>query len=156
MTGVLFCSLSAFVSNHATCTSYIIRRKNFRLWQLEVLIMFEIWIFFLQNLWICYKPCEARFIMDACALFDVFWTVEQKHPPTPVIKLRRARTIVYITPIGFIWKKSVIYTYMPQGWVNNRAIFLFGWTNTLISITQTIVIYNNLGPFYKMQKRIDR
>ncbi len=21
------------------------------------------------------EPCKARFIMDACALFDVFWTV---------------------------------------------------------------------------------
>ncbi len=25
------------------------------------------------------EPCEARFIMDGCALFDYFWTVEQKH-----------------------------------------------------------------------------
>ncbi len=22
------------------------------------------------------EPCEARFIMDGCALFDFFWTVE--------------------------------------------------------------------------------
>ncbi len=28
------------------------------------------------------EPCEARFIMDAHALFDVFWTVQQKHPPS--------------------------------------------------------------------------
>ncbi len=25
------------------------------------------------------EPCEARFIMDAHTLFDVFWTIEQKH-----------------------------------------------------------------------------
>ncbi len=54
--------------------------------------------------------CEARFIMDVRALFDVFWTVEQKHPPTAMIKLGRARTIFNITLIGFVWKKKVIYT----------------------------------------------
>ncbi len=37
------------------------------------------------------EPCEARFIMDACALFDYFWTVEQKHPPTPIQTLGIAR-----------------------------------------------------------------
>ncbi len=37
------------------------------------------------------EPCEARFIMDAHALFDYFWTVEQKHPPTAILKLGRAR-----------------------------------------------------------------
>ncbi len=54
--------------------------------------------------------CEARFIMDARALFDVFWTVEQKHLPTAMITLGIARTIFNITPIGFVWKKKVIYT----------------------------------------------
>ncbi len=59
------------------------------------------------------EPCEARFIMDARALFDVFWTVEQKHcffifkdkealSLTTMIKLRIAWTIFNITPIGFI------------------------------------------------------
>ncbi len=46
--------------------------------------------------------CEARFIMDAHTLFDVFWAVEQKHPPTAMITHRRARTIFNITPIGFL------------------------------------------------------
>ncbi len=44
--------------------------------------------------------CEARFIMDA--LFDVFWTVEQKHPPTAILTLARARIIFNITLIGFV------------------------------------------------------
>ncbi len=39
------------------------------------------------------EPCEAHLIMDVHALFDVFWTVKQKHPLTAMIKLRRARTI---------------------------------------------------------------
>ncbi len=56
------------------------------------------------------EPCEARFIMDARALFNVFWTFEEKHPPTAIITLGRARTIFNITPIGFVWKKKVIYT----------------------------------------------
>ncbi len=56
------------------------------------------------------EPCEAYFIMDAHALFDVFWTVEQKHPPTAMITLGIARTIFNITPIGFVWKKKVMYT----------------------------------------------
>uniref|UniRef100_A0A671QSN8 Voltage-dependent L-type calcium channel subunit beta-2 n=1 Tax=Sinocyclocheilus anshuiensis TaxID=1608454 RepID=A0A671QSN8_9TELE len=47
-------------------------------------------------------PCEALFIMDGCTLLDLLWTVEQKHPPTAIIKLERARTIFNITPIGFV------------------------------------------------------
>ncbi len=56
------------------------------------------------------EPCEACFIMDVRALFNVFWTVEQKHPPTAMIELRSARTIFNITPTGFVWKKKVLYT----------------------------------------------
>ncbi len=33
------------------------------------------------------EPCEARFIMDERALFDVLWTVQQKHPLTAMITL---------------------------------------------------------------------
>ncbi len=54
--------------------------------------------------------CEERFITYARALFDVFWTVEQKHPPIAMIMLGIARTMFYIIPIGFVWKKKVIYT----------------------------------------------
>ncbi len=72
--------------------------------------MFEIWIFFLQKRMDSQQdafihlpePCEAHFIMDACALFGVFWTIEQKHPPTAMIMLGIARTFFNITPIGFI------------------------------------------------------
>ncbi len=52
--------------------------------------------------------CETRFIMDACTLFHVFWTVENKL--TPIVRLGGARTIFNITPIGFVWKKKVVYT----------------------------------------------
>ncbi len=38
---------------------------------------------------------QAGFIIDACTLFDVFWTVKQKHLPTAMIELRSARTILY-------------------------------------------------------------
>ncbi len=83
-----------------------------------VFITFEIWIFFLQkhmdSLQEAFihppKTCEACFIMDVCALFDVLWTVQQKHPPTAMMMLGMARTIFNITPIGFVWKKKVIYT----------------------------------------------
>ncbi len=40
------------------------------------------------------EPCEACFIMDAHAL--------QKHLPTPILTLGRARIIFNITPIGFV------------------------------------------------------
>ncbi len=56
------------------------------------------------------EPCEACFIMDGCTLFDFFWTVEQKHPFTAIIKLGRARIIFNIALIGFVWKEKVIYT----------------------------------------------
>ncbi len=42
------------------------------------------------------ESCEACFIMDAHALFDVFWIVEQKHLPTHILKLRRARIFYYL------------------------------------------------------------
>ncbi len=48
------------------------------------------------------EQSEARFTMDARTLFDDSWTVEQKHPPTAMIKLGIARTIFNITPIGFV------------------------------------------------------
>ncbi len=48
------------------------------------------------------EPCEACFITDARALFDMFWTVEQKYPPSTMITLRRARTIFNITPLVFV------------------------------------------------------
>ncbi len=72
-------------------------------------IMFEIWIFFLQkhmdSLQEAFihapEPCEARFITDASALFNVFWTVKEKHLPT-AITLGIARTIFNITLIGFV------------------------------------------------------
>ncbi len=46
--------------------------------------------------------CEARFIMDGCSLFDVLWTVEQKHPLNAMIMLGIVRTIFYVTQIGFV------------------------------------------------------
>ncbi len=46
--------------------------------------------------------CEAHYIMDACTLFDVFWTVKEKHPPTAMKRFGIARTIFNITPIGFV------------------------------------------------------
>ncbi len=65
-------------------------------------IMFEIWIFILQKRMDSLQeafihasePCEACFTMDAHALFDVSWTVEQKHPPTAMIRLGIAWTIL--------------------------------------------------------------
>ncbi len=30
------------------------------------------------------EPCEAHFITDAYTLFHVFWTVDKKHPLTPL------------------------------------------------------------------------
>ncbi len=30
------------------------------------------------------EPCEARFNLEGCALFDYFWTVEQKFQPMPL------------------------------------------------------------------------
>ncbi len=38
------------------------------------------------------EPCEAFFfIMDRCALLDLFWTIEKFHPFTAIIKIGRAR-----------------------------------------------------------------
>ncbi len=53
--------------------------------------------------------CETCFIMDTRALFDYFWTFEYKHPPTSIVRLEEPGSF-NITPIGFVWKKKVIYT----------------------------------------------
>ncbi len=58
--------------------------------------MFEIWIFFLQKRMDSQQeafiyppePCEAHFFMDSRTLFNMFWTVQQKHPLTAMITLR--------------------------------------------------------------------
>ncbi len=109
---------------HARC-AYVLRHPPERLprttatgSERKVFITFEIWIFFLQKLMDLLQeafihvpePCEACFILDACALFDILWTVEKKHPPTAMITLGRNGTIFNITPIGFVWKKKVLYT----------------------------------------------
>ncbi len=52
-----------------------------------------------KNAWIHYRrslfmSCEGCFIMDAHALFNVLWRVEQKHQLTAMITLGRARTIL--------------------------------------------------------------
>ncbi len=49
----------------------------------------------LQEAFIHPRSCVMHILLDACALFDYFWTVEQKHP-TPILKLGRARIIFLI------------------------------------------------------------
>ncbi len=114
-----FCSLSVLVTNHATPTSYIIRRKGFRFWLLDevremCLLRLKHGHFSYKNAWICYRrplllsppeTCEPCFFMDSRTLIYVFWTVLHKHPLTTMIF-----TMFYITPIGFILKKKTICT----------------------------------------------
>ncbi len=69
----------------------------------DVIFLLQKWMDSLQEAFIHPpEPCEARFIMDACALFDVLWTVQQIHPPTAMITLGIARTIFNTTPTGFV------------------------------------------------------
>ncbi len=104
--------------------SYVICLDGFRIQQSaevrkKVFITFEIWIFILQKRMDSLQeafihppppePCDD-FIKDARTLFHVFWTVDKKHPINPIVRLGGARTIFNITPIGFVWKKKVIYT----------------------------------------------
>ncbi len=57
---------------------------------------------FLQEAFIhLLEPCEARFIMDAHALFDVFWTMEQKHPLIAMTTLGIAKSIYLLTSYRF-------------------------------------------------------
>ncbi len=63
----------------------------------------RIYLFFTKTHWFAtgglyspLEPCEACFITNACALFDYFWTVEQKHP-LQILTLVRARIIFNIT-----------------------------------------------------------
>ncbi len=55
-----------------------------------------------------------------------------------MIKLGIARTVFNITPIGFVWKKKVIYTKdalrVSKTWAN-----FFGWTNPLKLYCQVLL-----------------
>ncbi len=70
----------------------------------KVFITFEIWIRFLQqhmdSLQEAFihapEPCEEHFIMEVLTLFNMFSTVEQKHPPTAMLTLEITRTIFFI------------------------------------------------------------
>ncbi len=73
------------------------------------------------------EPCEGRFITDVHTLFHVFWT-EQQTPAYTIVRLGGARTIFNITPIGFVWKKKVIYTYDALRVSKTQANFHF-WVN---------------------------
>ncbi len=117
MTGLLFCSLSTFITNHATPTSYVLRhppelldRTTVSGSEKKVFITFHIWICILQKSMDTLQeafihppePCDARFITDARTLFQVFWTVDKKTRTYPIVRLGGARTIFYITLIGFV------------------------------------------------------
>ncbi len=93
--------------------TYDSRRK----WEKGVYNVLNMDIFLTKTHWFAQEafihppePSEALFNMDGCALFDVFWTVEQKHPQIAMKTLGKARIILYITLIGFVWKNKVIYT----------------------------------------------
>ncbi len=66
------------------------------------------------------EPCEAHFIMDARTLFDVFWTVEQKHPTTAMITLGIARTILHLHLV--IWQ--TLLSKATYNWGIHKAIHL--------------------------------
>ncbi len=96
-----FCSFSAFVTNHATQTSYVIRRNGVHVphsaeVRKKCLLHLKYGYLYYKNVWIHYRrplfthspthpePCEACFIMNVCNLFHVFWTVDKKLPLTPL------------------------------------------------------------------------
>ncbi len=69
-------------------TSYVIRRNDFHVWQLDEVIekclCLKYGYFSYKNAWIAFihtpEPCDAHFIMDARFLFDILWILEQKAP----------------------------------------------------------------------------
>ncbi len=61
------------------------------------------------------EQCEAHFNMDAHALFDVFWTIEQKHAPTEMIQLGIARTIFLYNPDWILKEESHIHLGCLEG-----------------------------------------
>ncbi len=84
----------------------------------KVFIMFEIWISIFQKRMDSLKgafihppePCEGYFITDAHTLFHIFRTRSSKYPFIPIERLGGTRTMFYVTPIGFFWKKKATYT----------------------------------------------
>ncbi len=63
-----------------------------------------------------------------------FWDSKSRPLITAIVKLGRARTFFYITPIVFVWKKKVIYTKdglrVSKSWGNFHFWVLLSWTCT--------------------------
>jgi len=87
-----------------THSSYAIRGNVFHVRQSaevreKCLIRLKYGYFSYINRWIRYRRplftpgAVKRVLLRIGALFNVFWTVEQTHPPTAIIELRSARTI---------------------------------------------------------------
>ncbi len=113
--GVLFCSLSAFVTNHTTPTSYIIHLHGFHVQQSAevrkkcLLRLKYKRISTFVELLISVTHSVAHTAPRSCVSHNLLWmralyltTVVQKHLLTAMIELRRARTILNITPIEFV------------------------------------------------------
>ncbi len=119
----------------------------------EVFITFEIGIFIFQKRMDSLQgafihppePCEGRFVTDACTLFHVFRTGSSKHPCIPIERLGGARTIFYITPIGFVWKKKVTYIWDASKGSKTQPNFHFWWTNPLSMCFKAFKIYYSLS-----------
>ncbi len=69
--------------------------------------------------------------MDANALFDVFWTVEQKHPPIAMIELRSARTICYIQWGKKVFSQPPIVQVLPLKKMREACNFHHRYTSTM-------------------------
>ncbi len=63
-----------------------------RKWEKSVYTILKYWYFSYKNAPICYRRplftpwshVRHVLLMDGCALFDFFWTVAQKHPPSAI------------------------------------------------------------------------
>ncbi len=92
---VLFCFLhcgSAFVTAFANILRHRLERHS---WEIMVYKVLNMDIFLTQMHQFITPP-------EPCGL--LFWSSKSRPPFTIIVKLGRARTFFYITPILFIWK----------------------------------------------------
>ncbi len=79
--------------------------------------------------------------MSRRTLFHIFWTVDKKHPLTPIVTLG-ARAIFNITLIGFVWKKKVIYS---------SSVFAASWNSSEILHLAQLHLSIFVCPFIQQQ-----
>ncbi len=135
VTCVLFCSLSAFVTNHATPTSYVIRVRQSAEVRKKCLLRLKYGYLSYKNAWIRYRrplfTPRSRVkdvLLQMRALYFMSSELLTKNTHLPHWKAWRGQDNFLYNSDWFVWKKKVTDTYDALSVSKTQANFHF-WVN---------------------------